>query len=256
MLRHLYAPSCEYERLAVILGCQKSGASTLLNMFEYDRRVEVFGEDTAITGDGKDRLRLRPVPEVLDILKRADAPLVLIEPKVESHRAAELLNTLPRSRVLWMLRDYRIWLDAYLGRWTGQSQYLRIFLEHPNDWRGEGASEQTRDFVRRFYTPGLSRADCSALIWYTRNILFFEQGLDFDERVFVVKYESLVKEANDTLAQIYGFLGIAPSVGKAAKVVRGRTIGRPSTITLDPDIEDQCAALLEKFNECCHPRAM
>ncbi len=247
-LRQLGRRPGEYERLVMILGCQKSGATTLLTMFEYDHRTEIFGEDSVLTGEEAERLRLRPIPEVLEILKDVKAPLVLIEPKVESHRAIELLDALPRSRIIWILRDYRSWLEAHLQRFSSQNRYLKILLERSGDWRAEGTSEQVRSLVREFYTPDLSRENCAAIIWYARNVLFFEQGLDRDERVTIVRYESLVQDPTGTLNRVYRVLGLEPAPVAAAKVVRGRTIGMPNEIELNPTINGHCAALQEKFD--------
>lgn len=243
MRQRLFLRSEEYCWFVSVLGCQKSGASTLLNLLERDIRTRIFRESSIFTETGQRRLRLRPIPKVLDLLSRQPVPLVFAEPKVESHRANELLERIPRTRVIWMTRGYRSWIREHLQRRSGQKRYLDVMLRDPGDWRYEAASDHVRRFVLEHYHEGCSREDCTAMIWYCRNVLFLEQNLPSDDRALLIRCEELLSDSSAVVGRVYRFLGLAePPIRRLKVETRGFDTSKDE-IRISAPLEAACASL-------------
>src|SRR6266567_7917084 len=71
-------------RTVLILGCQRSGTTLMLDLFREDLRTATFSELSVLSGRGEGGIRLRPLPEVRAHVERLRAPVAVLKPIVES----------------------------------------------------------------------------------------------------------------------------------------------------------------------------
>jgi hypothetical protein len=68
-------------------------------------------------------------------------------------------------------------------------------------------TEWTMDLVKSLCSPDMSAEDGAALLWYARNLLYFDLGLQQDRRVLLVKYEDLVTNPGQYVSRVFQFIG-------------------------------------------------
>ena len=90
--------------VVLVVGCQRSGTTLMLELFDADRRSVTFPEKSRLSSAAEDRLRLKPLPEVKRQLERVRAPLLVLKPLVESQYVPTWLEGLDNSYAIWMYR--------------------------------------------------------------------------------------------------------------------------------------------------------
>lgn len=241
----------EYEQIVFVVGCQRSGTTLVLNCFENDHRTIVFRDESELSGFRDNRLRLKPYIEVAQILAKTRCPLIVSKPLLDSQRTLELLEQYPRSKALWILRNYLGVVGSSLRKFSGQIENVRRVLEEPDDWRAEGCSDETRNFIRRFYSTEMRREDAAALMWLSRNQLFFDNNLHQSERVAMLRYEDLVNQSDSLLRNVYEFLNLGYPSYRISKLIHRRSLSRGKTIELQPKIRAKCERLQTELIKHC-----
>lgn len=143
-----------------------------------------------------------------------DRPLVVVKEPNGSHAAPILMSTLPRSRLLFLLRDGRDVLDSLLdavapGGW----------LAGGPDTEGLASAEGRIDFLRR-----------NAALWVHRMIMV-QRALAAHppELKMTVRYERLRAEPSARLAEIAAWLGLELDEAALAEAVAATSFeGYPS----------------------------
>lgn len=245
-----------------LFGAQRSGTTMLLDEFAVDPRVKVFDEYCALNRRLDDPLpwwdrhhtrrysvEMLPLPEVAGVISHMRAPLVVSKPLVESDRAAALLDTVPRSRGVWLLREAHDVAGSTVRKFGPEisRSNLRPIAEDADDWRSRGVSPQVRDLVRRHLSPDLDPHDAGALFWLARNALYRDLDLHRDPRILLLRYEDLVADPVGRVGDCYDHLG-APRPARARTEIHPRSVGRSRRVALHPEIEDACAGLQEWYD--------
>jgi hypothetical protein len=132
-----------------------------------------------------------------------------------------------------------------------------IYDRQPNNWRSEGVSERTRSIVSRYFSEDMSRYDAAALMWYARNVLFFELELYDHDRIVLCKYEDLVGHPVTTMQMIYRHMDIPYPRRNIVSEIDSRSLSLGRGISLHPRIDALCAELESRLCECyghqtCH----
>ena len=227
-----------------IFGCQRSGTTLLGRVIEKDFRALVLHEDSQLTGSAGHRLRLKPLDELQRVIHNMRYPFIVAKPLVESQRASEILEQFPTSCALWMYRNYRDVINSHVHRFEAQVEHLRsIMNDDENNWRSQNISPEVRSVISNFYSESISRENAAALIWFARNMLFFEQGLDSDPRVQSLDYYEFVTQPDSSLEKIYRLAEIDLPDNRIASVVDAKSLGHGRNIELDPEIEELCQDL-------------
>ena len=238
------------KRILLIFGCQRSGTSLLSRLCGNDLRTLNLSEDNCLTGTAESRLRLRPLAEVHETIHRIRFPFVIVKPLVESQNALRILSALPRSKAIWMFRSYKDVVNSNLKRFQRQRINLRaIYERQPNNWRAERISAETHAIVTEYFRDDISRADAAALIWYARNVLFYEQHLDEHDDVMMCRYEDLVSDPCGTMRLIYRFVGLSFPGRKLVREVDGHSLSLGRSIALNPGIENLCTQLQARLGQ-------
>jgi hypothetical protein len=85
------------------------------------------------------------------------------------------------------------------------------------------------------------------MMWYYRNVLYFEQGLERDPRVLLVRYEALVTRPEQEFPRIFQFLNI-PYSPWISRHVFASSVRRKAPPVIDQPIQTLCQGLSERFD--------
>lgn len=245
------SPRTGGKAIVLIVGCQRSGTTMMLELFTDDRRSVTFGEESSLSLPAEGRLRLKPLPEVKRALERIRAPLVALKPLVESQRTPALLEALDNSFAIWMYRRAESVAASDLGHFGAESgeRNLRLLLSNdPPNWRGEFVPETTRSVLSKHYRPGMDPYDAAALFWWARTSLFFDLGLDSRADVRLCSYERLVADPEPTMRSLYEFIGVTYPDRQITSRVHGGATGRGERVVLSPEVQRLCDQLQERLD--------
>jgi Sulfotransferase domain len=249
MARTAIPAPVEKRRTLVVVGCQRSG-TTMLQQSLLDRswRVIILEEHDRrlVRADDPDRILWRPLHEVSNRMAQLPFELIVTKPLVESHRTIEILDSLPKAKAIWMLRHYLAVAKSDVARFgpeNGIRNLTRLVARDKSDWRTH-CREEVRDQVAKLISSELSSLDAAAVFWWARNQLYFDQQLWQDNRVRVLRYESLIESPSECIRGVSDFLGL--SLPSRAMINAIRRPGR-STGELQPAVEDLCTDLLLQF---------
>jgi Sulfotransferase domain len=236
--------------VVVIVGCQRSGTSLMLELFGVDRRSVTFPERSVLSSPAEDRLRLKPLPDVKSTLDRFAAPLLVIKPLVESQHVPTLLDGLEDAYAIWMYRQPESVAGSdlsYFGMENGERNLSLLLSNEPPNWRGEVVPETTRSTISRHYRPGMDPYDAAALFWWARTSLFFDLGLDERPDVRLCSYERLVADPEATMRSLYDFVGVPYPERDITRGVHRRSAGRRKDSSLSPEVRQLCDELWERL---------
>lgn len=235
------------QRFLFVAGMQRSGTNMLMEMLEWSAATDVYHETDGRTFDN---YQMRPAEVVRAVADRSAAPLFVIKSLCELDRVRVLMDTFVPARTLWMLRRYDDTVNSAVRSFGNfRHQALRLARDKTAaEWRGRGMSDQTQAELRRLAHPEMNEASAAALMWYYRNVLFFEQGLDADPRVRWVGYEQLVADPDRTLADVFGFAGLRDWSPWVRRYVHVRSVGKAPPADIEPPIRALCDALAARFD--------
>jgi hypothetical protein len=222
----------------------------MLDLFTNDWRSVTFPEQSRLSSQAEERLRLKPLPEVRDQLARIRAGLLVLKPLVESQHVPALLEGLDDSFAIWMYRRPESVAAsdlAYFGIETGERNLRLLLSNEPPNWRGEVVPEETRSVLSRFYRPGMNPYDAAALFWWARTSLFFQLGLDGRSDVRLCSYERLVADPEPTMRSLYQYIGVPYPDQSITGLVHRKAISRGEDVDLDPEVRLLCARLWQRL---------
>lgn len=215
IFQRIYYPK-GYDKCLIIMGCQRSGTTIVSRVFDRIIYAKVFGEFSTLSNDDPNKIRLNNINKVINTLQNNHSPLIVFKPLVESHRANIILSKIQYSCVLWVFRHY---IDVGLSdikkfsKNPGHSNLLPIINQDKNNWRYENISQKTSSIINSLYSKDLSPLDCACLFWYVRNILFFEQKLDTNGKVYLWNYDKFVQTPSQHINDLLTKMSL-PAVSK------------------------------------------
>ena len=236
-----------------LVGLQRSGTNMVARALAANPEFEVRNEsDRAVF----DRFRLRPDAVVREVVRRSRHRFLVLKPLIDSDRVIELLDGLGAQqpgRAIWTYRSVDGRVRSALSKFGDNN--LRtveaIQAGRPGDvWQARGASAETLEAVRAARLGDDPLKTAGALIWWLRNRLFFDLGLDRRDDVLLVCYDRLVRDPEPELRRVGAFLGAAYQPEMAEGIgVRGG--GEPRPLEIDPGIRQLCDALERRLEEAC-----
>lgn len=236
------------QKLVFIVGCQRSGTSMLLEMFERDLRSRTYGEFSSITE--RNSIRLKPLSDVREEFCKSREPLIVCKPLVESQRTTELLDYFSGSKALWAYRHYQDVVNSNTKKFDSQVESCRIIIENePANWRSEVVPEWSLELIRKHYKPNMSPCDAAALLWHARNSLYIEQNLAEHNAVRLWKYEEFVKYALQMMNEIYKWLNMTAPSPRIVDFVKSTSVGLGCGVKLSSEIDTACQALLDQLEK-------
>jgi len=247
------------KNIIFVTGCQRSGTSMTYKIFDRDPCAQVFDEISILSNkDSIEGLRLNSLESVSDHFSRSPASLVVAKPLVESQRILQLLDYFPNSTALWMYRNYNDVVSSSLKRFgtdIGFNDISPILKRENTNWRMEGLSDETAQLITN-HADSANPADAAALFWYARNSLYFQQDLTRDSRVFLCKYENLVTNPAEQIAEIYRKFELGQPGTQLLEGISARSIGKGADVSLSPEVRNICESLLRELNQACESQSL
>lgn len=237
-------------RVLFIVGCQRSGTTMMLRLFDADFNCRGFNDSSELSSaDTKSGLRWNPLPDVAAVINRMPAHLVVAKALVETQNVRKLLDYFPFSKALFMYRRYADVARsdmAKFGARNGIYNLRPIVAGDPHNWRSEGASRSVQELAARLWSEEMNPNDAAALFWYARNQLFFDLDLANHPAVMLCQYEHLTQHPDAFMRRIYDFVGVdAPDMLKTAQV---RPPREEKVLELSSDVRPLCEQLKARLD--------
>lgn len=236
-----------------IVGSGRSGTTNL---------VDILGRslDTAAYSEGHpaayNDLRLKPLDQVAGLIQNCRFKVTIFKPIQDSHRIKELLLRFPDSKAVWIYRNYDDVVNSTMrkwGAWNKGIHDLELLKKGEGRW-SENISGDTLGFFKDNYTPDISIQDSVCLIWYMRNIQFFEFELEDESRVRLVNYEKLVTSPEQEFSKVFSFAGCEFNT-LYIKDVYSTSISKHPIPPIRPAIKQRCDALYSQFTRAIDSQA-
>jgi hypothetical protein len=228
-----------------IFGEMRSGTNMLTDCLDRSLCTATYNETDEHAFIGYE---LRGNEILSDLLRQSRASHVIFKSLADSARAAELLERFPTAKVIWILRNYEDVVNSAMRKWKEHNKYLRYVIHDPDKagWRAKNLPVHLIELIRTHYDRGISEPSARALIWYVRNVLFFEQKLDANDNVCLVRYEKLARAPEKEFQRIFAFLQLRlrPAYFKR---VSTKSIRRESPPLIDDGVAELCDGLKIKL---------
>lgn len=230
----------------LVAGMQRSGTNLLMDVLDASRMTQVFHETDPRAFN---RYEMRERAHIRQLAATCPAPVFVIKALCELDQLPSLMQDLSPAQTLWIVRDWRNSVSSAIRSFGNfVAQWGRLIHGYASkDWRGRGMSDATRNILRALYRPEASETDGAAIMWYYRNMLFFEQGLERDPRVKLIFYEELVEDPMQQVATIYAFLGLRGFNSRIARRIHSHSIQRRMPPGISPGVAELCNKLYIRF---------
>lgn len=234
-----------------VAGMQRSGTNMLMDVLERSRETDMYHESDARAFDN---YGMRPSSVIHRLGAASHAPVFVIKALCELDQLKSLMTTFSPAKTVWMVRDYTDAVSSALVSFKNFAlQVSRIAQDrNANGWRGRGMSDATHALVRSLYTPDMDDATAAGLIWYFRNVLYFEQQLASDERVLLAHYENLVTASQREFSRIFEFLGLRYTPFVSSQVFAS-SIHRREPPAIAAPVRELCEDLSARFRALSNP---
>ena len=244
MLRH--APTRRPERQTLFVsGVQRSGTEMIMSTLERSLETDVFHESDPRAFED---YQMRPPEVIHGLIDRSPASRVVIKSLCEGQYLRRLLDEFAPAKALWVFRRYGDMVNSHLRKWSGCARTVEGIVGDRNSagWRARDMSDATHAVVKARYHPDMADPSAVALFWYFRNVLFFEQDLEEDDRVLLVRYESLVSDPERQFRTIFDFAGLNFS-SRLVRKVHNRSVGKHPEPEIEPAVRELCESLTARF---------
>jgi len=232
-------------RHVFVAGMQRSGTNLLMDVLDASAATRVFHETDPRAFE---RYEMRDPAVIRQLAQSSPAPVFVIKALCELDRLPERMSLFAPSRTLWLVRDWRDSVHSAIRSFGNfVPQWQRLAHGDANDWRGRGMSPATRELLMALYRADASEAEGAAIMWFYRNVLFFEHRLAADPRVRVVFYEALVQQPMREVAAVYDFLELSGFSAAIAGRIHARSVRHRSPPDISPAVAALCDELLARF---------
>jgi Sulfotransferase domain len=238
-LRNGSAASKGRERLTVfVAGVHRWGTNMMMNIVERSWESDIYHESDPRAFD---RYLLRDRAVIHELVLKSLAPVVVIKSLHEGHDLRGLLDVFAPARAIWMYRSYEDVINSSLHHWPGLRNMIEQVVEdrYAAEWRGQGMTDETHCMLRRYYRPGINDTSAVGLFWFYRNQILFDQNFDSDDRVRLVRYESLVSDTDNYAKGLTDFIGIdfTPAMKRLA---HSKSVRKHAAPQLDAGVRELC----------------
>jgi hypothetical protein len=231
-------------RLVFILGAQRSGTRLPLQIIDQSPEIATYSEGSAPYFDD---VLLQPLDQVEELVRRSPSPIIALKPICETHRIHELLDRFPSSKAIWIFRSYIDTVNSASAKWGSGLEALKRIARReidPLDWRVGGLSEERLRFVADLYREDMSLHEANAVLWYTRNVLFFDLKANERRDVLLVRYEDLIDQPRESFDRVFGFID-TPVPPDATAAIRSSERGKRRA----PEMSDAITACCEEVHQ-------
>lgn len=233
-------------RLTVwIVGAQRSGTNLVSRLLDAYPEVELYNENHNAAFD---RFELKGNAQIGALIGASKHEVVVFKPLCDSDRMTGLLadfDAIAPGKALWVYRGVDARVRSAVSKFGSANRDVLVeIVADPNSprWQARGLSAQAHSLLADINPASLDDESGSALFWYLRNSLFFDEDLDSRDDVMLVKYEWLVSDPGPHWAKVLDFLGMS----SRPEVVEREGI-RPAVardpLEIDPRVRALCDEL-------------
>jgi hypothetical protein len=159
------------------------------------------------------------------------------------------LARFPDARLIFVYRRYGDVVNSSVKKFGPADR-----LAHVNAWIADDFAEfapiappaETKAVVRRLWKPSLSPESAAALYWLFYNRLYFDLGLDREERAKLIGYEFMVANPDAYIKDACDFLGLKFEPAMIDGIF-ATSVGRDNPPPMDEDIAAACEALWKRL---------
>lgn len=241
-----FRPFRGQKQCILIPGMQRSGSKLLVHLLEWSRYTDCYPENDRRAFD---YFQMRNTDIISELMAKSPAQIFAIKSLCESDQTGLLLKKLAPAKAVWILRDFRDCVNSCVRNFTGFAVRTHMITEDRGmaGWRGRGMSDETWRLIRKLDNPNLNEATGAALQWYYRNILYFEQHLDKDRRVMLVRYEDMVTDPLATVTDIFDFIGVPDMPPWIIRQIHARSLRKNANPPIADDVYELCMDLQSRF---------
>ncbi len=227
-------------------GMQRSGTNMLMDILEKNYATDVFHERDSRAFDN---YQMREEAVIQTLCQQSKSPKFIIKSLCELQDLDSLMRNFQPAKTIWIVRDYHDVVASMLKSFGNmEKQVLRILKENSDEWLGRGMTDRTREELMKLVEPSMGDASASAVQWYFRNKLFFDQKFATNDQVLLISYEGLVSQPETQVKKICNFIGIEYHA-RMIKGVFSSSINRRKQPDIDPQIDALCNTLQLKFRK-------
>jgi hypothetical protein len=233
---------------AFLVGCGRSGTSMLVYHLSKSWQTELYNEDNPAAFN---KWRLKDFALIEDLVKSSNARVVLFKPILDTYQIRNFLTHFPSSRAIFAFRYYDDVINSSIKRFgvMNRINHVNVWIEEDfREFSEAPPPEATKEFIRERWNPTLSPESGAALYWLFQNRLFLDLGLDREERVKLVRYESVAADPFNEFQSLCQFLGIDFDP-KISEGVFSSSIKRDPAPNIDPCIREECEALWKQLTQ-------
>ena len=233
------------KHVVFLAGVQRSGTNMVMSILERSPETTVFHESDKRAFD---QFQLRD-DAVIQNLARSPDPCVVFKALCDNERVKSLMQSFPHASAIWVYRNYNDVIRSHVALFgPTENQIHRLVVNRTSAvWRGRGMTDETWALVKKLYWPEIDPASAQALFWYYRNQLFFDQGLDCDPSVYLLRYEDLARDPTGQVNKLGRFLGITLT-NRAVAHVRADSVREKPAFPIREDIRDVCDRMLRRLD--------
>jgi hypothetical protein len=232
-----------------VVGIQCSGTNMLFHAFEECPEIETHNESAGSQVFANFQLRSDEILRAA--IESSRHRFILFKPLADSHDVVHLmtgLGTPSPGKAVWIYRAMEGRVRSVLARWPENNRrVLREVASGGDNWEGRGLSPERLELLRRFDYERMTQASGAALLWYVRNALFFDLGLDARDDVALVSYERFLAEPERLMRQIAAFVGVRFR-SRMIDGIAPRPPATPGGLELDPEIAELGAELQQRLD--------
>lgn len=218
----------------------------LAECFENSPEFDVYGE----TSIAFEKSTLKSLDTAGDLIRQSKRPFVVFKPLTDSHRANELMSIGENSKAIWMYRrpDDRA-NSAVASHGDANLRFLREFVATgaANRWEAQGLTAATSAVIRRLDPASMDEYSAAGAFWFVRNQLFYDQQLDTNAAVLLLKYEMLVMKPEQIMKAVCDFIGCEFDP-RIIEDIHARSVGR-RTARLSPNVSILCGEMLDLLDK-------
>ena len=230
-----------------IVGCQRSGTRMLLNVIERCKQeCQIYRESNQVA---MSRYRLRDKNTIQGLIDGSRKRIIVFKPLNDSQHTDRLLEYSSNAKAVWIYRQYDDVINSSLNKWSTSWKDIVCGISKDSAYNeSERMSPDAKALIKKFCSQDMSSEDGAALLWYVRNLIFFDLELQNDHRVLLVNYEDLVIEPQRYFRRIFDFIGCHFSY-KYIKDVSAASIKKSPPPSIHPEIKSLCNEMIQRLNE-------
>lgn len=218
-------------------------------MYAFHRHPEMFVYDEHRNSKVFYDFRIRGFQVVQDAIQSSRFPVACFKPISDSHLIAEFVTRFPDAHHIWIYRRYEDVTNSSLRKFDAPTRAIRLVCtgKPGGGWFQEGVSEECQRVLTRVYRPELSDFDLGCLVWWARNKIILESGLQNNQNITLLRYETLVSNPKLVLHWLFERMNVTLD-DRIGDQINTRSVGRYSVPPMSEAIRELCEDLTAELD--------